>query len=71
MALLVWTGTAIALLGLAGLVACVVLAWRVRRAGLTDAALRARLRRLVALNLGALMLSAFGLVIVVTGVMLV
>ncbi|SER56802.1 hypothetical protein SAMN04490244_101509 [Tranquillimonas rosea] len=67
---LVWGGAALSLLGLAGLVWCIVEAWRARRAGLTDEALRARLQRLVAWNLGALAISALGLMMCLLGVIL-
>lgn len=41
-----------------------------KRAGLPDAELRRRLQSAVALNLGALLLSALGLTMVVTGLLL-
>jgi len=67
---LVWSGAAVSLAGLAGLLRCVQLGLRARRAGLDDAAMRARLRRLVALNMGALMISVLGLMMVVVGILL-
>lgn len=70
MDVLIWVGTALTLGGIAGLVGCIVATARARRAGLEDAALRARLKRIVAYNLGALMLSALGLMCVTAGVML-
>ncbi|MEM7644779.1 MAG: hypothetical protein AAF366_20000 [Pseudomonadota bacterium] len=70
MAALVWIGTALALMGLGGLVWCVVVATRAKRAGLDGDEMAARLRGLVALNLGALALSALGLMLVVLGVVL-
>lgn len=70
MAVLIWIGAAISLAGVAGLVACIVIAVRARGAKLDDAALRARLKRLVALNMAALMVSALGLMCVVAGIML-
>ncbi len=70
MEILIWLGAAVSLIGLAGLVACIVLATRAKHAGLSDAALRARLQGIVALNLGALLLSALGLMMVVAGVFL-
>jgi hypothetical protein len=53
-----------------GLVWCIVLALRARRAGLPEAELKARLQRVVTLNLAALAVSALGLMAVVTGVIL-
>ena len=70
MDILIWIGTAFTLLGVAGLVYCIVLATQARRAGLPDDALRARLQRVVTLNLAALGISAIGLMLVVTGIML-
>ena len=67
---LIWAGTALALLGLAGLVYCIVAAIRAKRSGIDEAAMRARLQRLVAWNLGALLLSSLGLVVVITGLFL-
>ncbi len=52
MEILIWTGAGLTLLGLAGLIWCIVLAARARSAGLSDEALRARLQKVVALNLG-------------------
>ncbi|SEN85590.1 hypothetical protein [Palleronia pelagia] len=63
-------GAIVALLGLLGLVYCIVAALKARRAGLSDDALRARLQRLVAWNLGSLMLSMIGLGMVVAGIFL-
>lgn len=68
---LLWIGTAITLVGLAGIVWCGVAAARARAAGLEDAALRARLERLVPINLGALAISAIGLMCVILGVVLI
>lgn len=67
---LIWAGTLLSVLGLAGLVYCIVSAIRARRSGLDDAALRDRLRGLVAWNLGALLLSTLGLALVATGLIL-
>ena len=70
MAALVWIGAAMAATGLGALVWCIIVAARARRAGLEGAAMEARLRRLVAVNLGALAVSSLGLMLVVTGVIL-
>ncbi|KGB80866.1 hypothetical protein JT55_16545 [Rhodovulum sp. NI22] len=67
---LIWLGAAVSLLGLAGLVRCIVLALRARRAGLPEEELRARLRKVVALNMGALLVSALGLMMVILGITL-
>jgi hypothetical protein len=67
---LIWTGAAVSLLGLAGLVACIVIIWRARRAQLPDEALREKVRRVIPLNMGAMLLSVFGLILVVLGIAL-
>lgn len=67
---LVWVGIGLTLLGVVGLGRCVQLAARVRRAKMPEAEARATLQRVVALNMGALGLSALGLASVVTGIML-
>lgn len=70
MTAVIWIGAALALLGVAGLIWCVMLALRAKREGLTGAAMQARLQRVVALNMGALAVSALGLMMVVVGVIL-
>ena len=70
MELLVWIGAALTVLGLAGILGCVVAVLRARRAGLDDAALKAKLQSVVAWNMGAFALSALGLMMVVLGVLL-
>jgi hypothetical protein len=67
---LIWAGAALTLLGVAGLVYCVLRALKARRAGLPDDALRAELQRVVLINLGALGLSFLGLMLVVLGIFL-
>lgn len=70
MAWLIWMGSAVTVLGLAGLVLCIAKVAAARRAGLSDEAMRQRLQKIVALNLGALFLSALGLILVVVGILL-
>jgi len=70
MAWLIWIGAALTLVGVAGLVWCIVLALRAKKAGLPDPAMRAALQRVVVLNLAALAVSGIGLMCVVFGVML-
>jgi crotonobetainyl-CoA:carnitine CoA-transferase CaiB-like acyl-CoA transferase len=70
MEILIWMGAAAALIGVAGLVFCVLQALRARRAGLDDDAMRAELQRLVVLNMTAFGISALGLAMVVAGILL-
>ncbi|MFN3972362.1 MAG: hypothetical protein ACK4L4_13480 [Gemmobacter sp.] len=67
---LIWIGAAVALAGVAGLALCIALALRARGAGLPDAEMRAALQRVVVLNMAALGVSALGLMLVVTGILL-
>ena len=67
---LVWAGALVSLCGIAGLVYCVARALRARRSGLADEAMRAELQRVVIVNMGALAVSALGLMLVVLGIFL-
>lgn len=67
---LIWIGTALAVMGLLALGYCIVAAISAKRAGLSDADLRVRLQRIVAINMGALLISVLGLMSVVIGVFL-
>ena len=70
MTMLIWIGAALVLLGVAGLIYCVLLAMRAKREGLTGPAMQARLQRVVAWNMAALAVSGLGLMLVVVGVIL-
>ncbi len=70
MAVLVWAGAAVTLAGVGGLLACMIHVWRLRRAGLPDAELRAGLGRALAWNMAALALSVLGLMAVMMGLAL-
>ncbi|MEO0402683.1 MAG: hypothetical protein AAF214_09945 [Pseudomonadota bacterium] len=67
---LIWGGVALSLLGLAGLVWCIVTVWRARKAQLDDTEMRAVMTRVLPLNLGALFLSVIGLMLVIVGIFL-
>lgn len=68
--MVIWAGAALTLVGLAGLVWCILTVMRARRAGLEDEAMRARLRRVLVVNMGALAVSTIGLMMVVLGIFL-
>jgi hypothetical protein len=68
--IMIWIGTALTLLGLAGLVWCIVRVLRVRRAGLAEDELRAAISSVLPMNMAALFLSVIGLMLVVIGVIL-
>ena len=67
---LIWLGALVSLIGLAGLVWCIVKVWKARKAGLDDDTLREEIRKVVSLNTGALFLSVLGLMLVVVGILL-
>lgn len=67
---LVWAGALVSLCGIAGLVYCVLRALKARRSGLPDDAMRAELQQVVVVNMGALAVSALGLMLVVLGIFL-
>ncbi len=70
MAGLVYVGTVLALAGMLALGYCIWAAISAKRAGLPDDALRARLQRIVTINMGALLVSALGLMAIVMGIFL-
>lgn len=70
MKVMIWAGAAMALCGVAGLLWCIRLALKARKAGLTDDDMRARLQRIVTLNMASLGVSALGLMAVVAGIFL-
>ena len=67
---LIWVGAAVSLAGLVGIFYCIVLALKAKRASLPEDEMRARLQRIVLLNMGALFLSMVGLMMVVAGIIL-
>jgi hypothetical protein len=67
---MIWAGAAVTLLGVAGLIACVIYAIRLRRAGLPEAEFRAGLKRGVLWNTAALFVSVIGLMLVILGIAL-
>ncbi len=70
MELLVWIGAAITVLGLLGLAWCILQAAKARQANLDDAEMKARLQRLIALNLASVGVAGLGLMCVIVGLFL-
>jgi len=68
--MIIWAGAAISIVGLAGIVWCILRVARARRAKLDDAAMRAVLQSVIPMNMGALFLSVTGLMLVAVGVIL-
>lgn len=70
MDMLIWIGAGISVLGLFGIVYSMVLVAKARKNATDDDDMRARMSRVLPLNLGALFLSVIGLMMVVIGVLL-
>ncbi|MBR3370240.1 MAG: hypothetical protein IKG52_06375 [Rhodobacteraceae bacterium] len=67
---LIWAGALISIGGIVGLIWCIVYVLKLRKSGLDDAAMRARMQRAVMVNFAALAVSTLGLMMVVLGVFL-
>ena len=67
---LIWGGAAVTLSGFGGIVYSILAVVRARRVGLPDDALRARMQKVLPVNIGALLLSMLGLMAVIVGVIL-
>ncbi|MGH1369468.1 MAG: hypothetical protein ACRBCL_12720 [Maritimibacter sp.] len=67
---LIIVGAVLSIIGLIGLLMSALRVVKAKRAGLSDEALKDAVQKAMVLNMGALMLSAFGLVMVIVGVIL-
>ena len=67
---IIWAGAALSLMGLAGIIWCILRVSRARRAKLGDDEMRAVVAAVLPVNLAALFLSVIGLMLVVVGVLL-
>ena len=67
---LIWTGAGVSVVGLIGLMWCILKVSRAKRANLEEAAMREVLKGIVPLNLAALFLSVIGLMMVIVGISL-
>ena len=67
---LIWIGAVVSLAGVVGLVWCIIYVLRLRRAGLDEATMRARMQKAVIINFAALAVSTVGLMMVVVGIFL-
>jgi hypothetical protein len=70
MEIVVWIGAAMSVIGLIGIGYSVVMVTRAKRANLSDSDMRARLAKVLPVNLGALFVSVLGLMTVAVGIML-
>ncbi len=67
---IVWAGAALSIAGLIGLLWCIIKVARARRRSLDDEAMRAVVQSVLPYNLGALLLSVLGLMLVMVGIFL-
>lgn len=67
---LIWGGAVLTLIGVGLLAYCIAIAIKARKQGGSDAEVQARLQKLVALNMLALVISAMGLGGVTIGIIL-
>jgi len=67
---LVWIGAGISAFGLVGIIYSIVAVRAARKSATDDDALRAKLQKILPMNIGALLLSMLGLMMVVVGVIL-
>lgn len=70
MEILVWIGAAFTLIGMAGVMYSMIMVALAKRQGLSEDALRDRIRKMIPVNLGTLFIAMIGLMMVVVGVML-
>jgi hypothetical protein len=70
MDIIIWIGAALSVVGLIGIIYSIIAVARAKRAGLTDEELRARVSKVLPINLGALFVSVIGLMAVIVGVLL-
>lgn len=68
--ILIWVGASLTLLGLVVLIWCILRVLGAKRAKLSDEELRAAVQKIIPVNLGALLISMFGLMLVIVGVFL-
>lgn len=67
---LIWAGTVVSVIGLVGLVWCILKVARAKKTSQSDEELRASIQKVVPLNLAALFLSVIGLMMVIVGIFL-
>jgi len=67
---MIWVGATLSVLGMGGIIWCIVRVARARRIKLGDEEMRAVLQSVLPVNMGALFLSVIGLMLVAVGVIL-
>ena len=70
MRLVIFGGAVLAVIGLAILIYCIATVVAAKRAGLEDDALKARLQKVLTINMAGLFIAVIGLMTIVVGAML-
>lgn len=68
--MLIWIGATLSVIGLIGIIYSIIAVAKAKRAKLEDAELRARIAKILPINLGALLISVIGLMCVIVGIVL-
>ena len=68
--MLIWIGAALSVLGMVGIIVSIVMVAKAKRAGLEDTEMRARISKILPLNMGALFVSMIGLMMVIVVIIL-
>lgn len=68
--MLIWIGAALTILGMIGIIVSIIMVTRAKRAKLEEAEMRARIGKILPLNMGALFVSMIGLMMVIVGIVL-
>ena len=66
--MIIWAGASVSVIGLLGIVWCIIRVARARRAGLAEDEMQATLQSVIPINMGALFLSVIGLMMVGVGI---
>ena len=66
--IIIWSGAGLSIIGLIGLIWCILRVSKAKRAKLGDDDMREVLKSVLPLNLGALFLSVLGLMMVIVGI---
>tara|TARA_B110000908_G_C10237933_1_gene444434 strand:+ start:124 stop:363 length:240 start_codon:yes stop_codon:yes gene_type:complete len=68
--MIIWAGASVSVIGLLGIVWCIIRVARARRADLAEDEMQTTLQSVIPINLGALFLSVIGLMMVGVGIAL-
>ena len=68
MEFVIWGGAVVSLVGVIGIVYCIIMVFKAKRANLPEDEMQSRLKGLVLINMIALFISMIGLMIVVAGI---